>query len=490
MRPVVHYMMGGVHTDINGATPLAGPVRGRRGRVRQHQRREPARVELAARAARLRRARRARRRRVRLGRPDGSSAGRLRAGARTSSSGSSSCSARNGSGASASPTIRERDAEDDGGRAPASTGPGRRCGRPVDRLPDAAGARLPTSRSTITAGRSTPSASRRSSCLHARRRRDDRRLGARAARSRAARTSAPTSRRATTSGSSRIRCVSRNADGSCRVEYLPGHDHALAARRAGLRKVARTWRIGSRCRSRATVPEQEMRRRPFEEYEVPCPKDWVVLDALNYVKDQLDGTLSYRWSCRMGICGSCGMTVNGEPKLTCATFLTDYAPGPIRVEPLRNFPVVRDLVVDIGDFMRKLTPRQAVDHPRARRSRCPRASTSRRRRSWTSTSSSACASTACCATRPARSIGLDPQFIGPAAIALAQRYNLDSRDEGGRGAARGAVGARGHLGLHVRRRMHEGVSRSTSIRPAPFSATSSTASLDWLKSFVMPRGAS
>ena len=88
---------------------------------------------------------------------------------------------------------------------------------------------------------------------------------------------------------------------------------------------------------------------------MPCPKDWVVLDGLNYVKDRLDGTLSYRWSCRMGICGSCGMTVNGEPKLTCATFLADYAPGPVRVEPLRNFPVVRDLIVEIGDFMRKLT---------------------------------------------------------------------------------------------------------------------------------------
>src|SRR5437899_9158945 len=111
-----------------------------------------------------------------------------------------------------------------------------------------------------------------------------------------------------------------------------------------------------------TITLQVTRYRPEEEsdasfqtYEVPCPKDWVVLDGLNYVKDRLDGTLSYRWSCRMGICGSCGMTVNGEPKLTCATFLADYAPGPVRVEPLRNFPVIRDLVVDIGDFMRKLS---------------------------------------------------------------------------------------------------------------------------------------
>src|SRR5213082_3063139 len=100
-------------------------------------------------------------------------------------------------------------------------------------------------------------------------------------------------------------------------------------------------------------PEEES-EPTFQSYEVPFRKDWVVLDALNYVKDKLDGTLSYRWSCRMGVCGSCGMMVNGEPKLTCATFLADYAPGPVKVEPLRNFPVVRDLVVEITDFMKKL----------------------------------------------------------------------------------------------------------------------------------------
>src|SRR5947209_15075788 len=100
-------------------------------------------------------------------------------------------------------------------------------------------------------------------------------------------------------------------------------------------------------------PEDEA-EPTFQEYEVPCHKEWVVLDGLNYVKDELDGTLSYRWSCRMGICGSCGMMVNGEPRLTCATFLSDLAPGPVRIEPLANFPVIRDLVVDLTDFMYKL----------------------------------------------------------------------------------------------------------------------------------------
>ena len=50
----------------------------------------------------------------------------------------------------------------------------------------------------------------------------------------------------------------------------------------------------------------------------------MVLDALNHIKDHLDATLSYRWSCHMAVCGSCGMMINGEPKLACHAFLRDY----------------------------------------------------------------------------------------------------------------------------------------------------------------------
>ncbi|CNV69781.1 fumarate reductase [Mycobacterium tuberculosis] len=64
----------------------------------------------------------------------------------------------------------------------------------------------------------------------------------------------------------------------------------------------------------------------FQAYEVPLTREWAVLDGLTYIKDHLDGTLSFRWSCRMGICGSSGMTINGDPKLACATFLADYLP--------------------------------------------------------------------------------------------------------------------------------------------------------------------
>jgi fumarate reductase iron-sulfur subunit len=166
-----------------------------------------------------------------------------------------------------------------------------------------------------------------------------------------------------------------------------------------------------------------------EAYDVPLRKEWAVLDGLNYIKDQIDGTLSYRWSCRMGVCGSCGMTVNGDPKLTCATFLTDYAPGPVRVEPLHNFPVIRDLVVELEDFLAKL---RAVK-PWIVRDEEPPVEAGEFLQTPAELDEykqfSMCINCMLCYSACPVS-GLEPGFIGPAAIALAQRYNLDSRDQG------------------------------------------------------------
>lgn len=225
----------------------------------------------------------------------------------------------------------------------------------------------------------------------------------------------------------------------------------------------------------------------FEEYEVPCPREWVVLDGLNHVKDQLDGTLSYRWSCRMGICGSCGMTVNGEPKLTCATFLASYAPGPVRVEPLRNFPVVRDLVIEMSDFMQKLT---SVKPWIIRSDERPIADGEYRQTPQELEQYkpySMCINCMLCyAACPI--YGLDPKFIGPAAIALAQRYNLDGRDQG----------AEERFDILSQ---HEGiwgctfVGECTKVCPKHVDPAGAiqryklSAALETLKAFVVPRGA-
>ena len=167
----------------------------------------------------------------------------------------------------------------------------------------------------------------------------------------------------------------------------------------------------------------------FQDYEVPFRKDWVILDALNYIKDKLDGTLSFRWSCRMGVCGSCGMMVDGEPKLTCATFLSDYMPRPVRVEPLRYFPVVRDLVIEMTDFMVKLKEVKPwiLREEEKPLSEGEHLQTPEQLDAYKQFSM--CINCMLCyAACPV--YGLDPHFIGPAAIALAQRYNMDSRDQG------------------------------------------------------------
>ncbi len=175
-------------------------------------------------------------------------------------------------------------------------------------------------------------------------------------------------------------------------------------------------------------PEEET-EPTFDAFEVPFRKDWVVLDALNYIKDKLDGTLSYRWSCRMGVCGSCGMMVNGEPKLTCATFLSSYRSGTVRVEPLQNFPVIRDLVIETTDFLRKLksvkpwiVAQNGASSQQGEFLQTPDQLNAYKQYSM-------CINCLICyAACPV--CGLDSHFVGPAAIALAQRYNLDSRDQG------------------------------------------------------------
>ena len=172
-------------------------------------------------------------------------------------------------------------------------------------------------------------------------------------------------------------------------------------------------------------PERDSAPR-MQRYDVPFTDDMSVLQGLQYIKDHLDGSLTFRWSCRMAICGSCGAMLNGEPKLGCENFLRDYYPGPLRVEPLNHFPIVRDLAIDQSDFLRKLesvkpyiigeppangtypqTPRQMDEYYQY--SQCINC-------------------LLCYAACP--QYGLNDKFTGPAALALLHRYNADSRDQG------------------------------------------------------------
>lgn len=173
----------------------------------------------------------------------------------------------------------------------------------------------------------------------------------------------------------------------------------------------------------------EMDDKPFfQTYQVPCEEEWVVLDALNYVKDEMDRTLSYRWSCHMFVCGSCGMVINGEPKLACKAFLRDYK-GKIRVEPLANFPIERDLVIVQDDFIEKLESVKPyiVAKQEKRVEDGEYLQTPAQLKAYKQYSM--CINCLLCYSACPQ-YGLDEKFVGPAALALAHRYNMDSRDVG------------------------------------------------------------
>jgi fumarate reductase iron-sulfur subunit len=224
----------------------------------------------------------------------------------------------------------------------------------------------------------------------------------------------------------------------------------------------------------------------FQRYTVPYQDDWVVLDALNHIKDHLDATLSYRWSCHMAVCGSCGMTINGEPKLSCHTFLRDYRGGVIRVEPLDHFPIERDLVIVMDSFMDKLgsvkpwlIPKQ--DKPLSSGEYLQSPGELGAFHQYTQCINCLLCYAAC------PQCGLNEDFVGPAALALAHRYNLDSRD-GGKDARAEVVAS------------NEGIWECTFVGAcsevcpkhvdpaAAIQQTKISASVDWLKDLLTPGG--
>jgi len=167
----------------------------------------------------------------------------------------------------------------------------------------------------------------------------------------------------------------------------------------------------------------------FQSFRVPYTDDMSVLQGLQQIKAELDGSLAFRWSCRMAVCGSCGMMVNGAPMLACNTFLRELAPGPVTLEPLQNFPIERDLIVTVGDFVKKIESIYPYIMPRQPKTveQGTYLQTPAQMQEYASFAD--CINCMLCyAACP--QFGANPDFIGPGAMALLQRYNGDSRDGG------------------------------------------------------------
>src|SRR5215467_9467349 len=169
--------------------------------------------------------------------------------------------------------------------------------------------------------------------------------------------------------------------------------------------------------------------RALREYEVEAPEWVTLLDVLDIVKDQVDGSLAYRKSCRMMICGSCGMRMDGAAVLACRTRMYDIVQSghvPV-ISAMRNLPIVKDLVVDMDPFWGKIHQVTPWLEPGYMDPGGKEYVVSQERMDVIH-KESLCVMCGCCVSE-CNSMESDPDFLGPAALAKGMRFVGDARDQ-------------------------------------------------------------
>ncbi|WP_258360388.1 succinate dehydrogenase/fumarate reductase iron-sulfur subunit [Moorella sulfitireducens (nom. illeg.)] len=174
-------------------------------------------------------------------------------------------------------------------------------------------------------------------------------------------------------------------------------------------------------------PEKD--KEPYmQEFTFEVEKGLTILDCLNYIKENLDATLSYRASCRMGICGSCAMLINDYPRLACETQVLVLGKTLIEIKPLPNYPLVKDLIVDLTPlFAKHRAVKPYVIHPDERQPEKEFIQTNQEQTKYLQFAY--CLKCGIClAACP--TVATADNFLGPQALAQAYRYNSDTRDNG------------------------------------------------------------
>jgi fumarate reductase iron-sulfur subunit len=164
----------------------------------------------------------------------------------------------------------------------------------------------------------------------------------------------------------------------------------------------------------------------LQDFEVEAKDGMTVLDALVDVQRRLDPTLAFRYACRVGMCGSCAMVIDGRERWACRTLLARLGRGPVTVRPLYHFPLLRDLVVDMTPFRDKMVGALATFVPAdAPPAFAPVGRDSRERRRIDA--GIECIGCGMCVSA-CTIVGHDPAFPGPAAFNRVFTLDEDSRD--------------------------------------------------------------
>ena len=170
-------------------------------------------------------------------------------------------------------------------------------------------------------------------------------------------------------------------------------------------------------------------RERLQKYWVKARQGMTVLDALVELQRNSDATLAFRYACRVGMCGSCAMVVNGRERWACRTLLSNLARGPVTVRPLYQFPLIRDLVVDMAPIKSKMLEMKAVFVPGRRAmdgdGLAQVGSGSRERRAIDAAVE--CIGCGMCVSA-CTMVSHDPRFPGPAALNRVFTLQRDSRD--------------------------------------------------------------
>ena len=168
----------------------------------------------------------------------------------------------------------------------------------------------------------------------------------------------------------------------------------------------------------------------FMEFNVPYEKWTTVLEAILEVKKHYDHSVAVRYSCRQATCGSCGMKINGKPKLACFTKISELDSDVVTVEPMNNFPVIRDLAVKferLFDTHQKVKPYLIRDDTELESDEKEFPQSPAELAQYIQFAN--CIKCGLC-NSACPTMATDSSFVGPQALAQAYRYVADSRDKG------------------------------------------------------------
>ncbi|QLH09559.1 succinate dehydrogenase/fumarate reductase iron-sulfur subunit [Candidatus Nitrosotenuis sp. DW1] len=168
----------------------------------------------------------------------------------------------------------------------------------------------------------------------------------------------------------------------------------------------------------------------FESFQVSYERWTTVLDAILDVKKHLDHSVAVRYSCRQATCGSCGMKINGRPRLACFTKISELDSDVVTVEPMSNYPIVRDLVVDLErmfDTHKEMKPFMIREDTEITPNTRELLQTPEQVEEYIQFAN--CIKCGLC-NSACPTMATDSSFLGPQALAQAYRYVADSRDKG------------------------------------------------------------